>query len=84
MSLSLEDSTTYQLIFNRGYEAGKALAEARAVAREVVLLLGGQRFGEATEAIAAAIGAITDRERLRRIAVRLLTATSWDDLLATP
>jgi len=50
----------------------------------IVLLLGDKRFGPVPAAIETAIKAIADRERLERIAVRLLTATSWDDLLANP
>jgi hypothetical protein len=75
LSMTLEDSTTYQLLVNRGR------AEE---ARGMILLIGGQRFGAAPEAVAAAVRGIADRDRLQRLAGRLLDATDWDDLLATP
>jgi predicted transposase YdaD len=87
LSMTLEDSTTYQLIFNKGDKQGEArgLAQGRAAeAQRLLLSLGGQRFGAAAPAVEALVRAITDPERLQRITDRLLAATSWDDLLATP
>ncbi|MBA4067095.1 MAG: hypothetical protein C0501_25985 [Isosphaera sp.] len=75
LSMTLEDSTTYQLILDRGRAAE---------ARGLILMIGGQRFGTAPETVAAAVRGITDRERLERVAGRLLAAAGWDDLLATP
>jgi hypothetical protein len=76
--MTLEDSTTYQLILNKGLRQGEARGE-----QDVVLLVGGQRFGKATPEVEAAVRAITDRVRLERVAARLLSATDWNDLLAT-
>jgi hypothetical protein len=75
LSMTLEDSTTYQLILNKGEVRGE---------QSTVLLVGGQRFGAATPAIESTVRAITDRDRLERILARLLAATDWNDLLGTP
>jgi hypothetical protein len=86
LSMTLEDSTTYQMILNKGIKQGEALGETRGRAEEaqsLVLLLGGQRFGPAAPAVEAAVRAITDRQRLERMAARLLAAADWNDLLAT-
>ncbi len=42
----------------------------------------GIRFGRLSKATRAAIEAIDDLDRLERLSERLLTATSWADLLA--
>lgn len=88
LSMTLEDSTTYQLILNKG----AALGEARGItlgaieeARGLVLRLGRARFGPPPEGVVAALQGITDRERLELMAEKLLTAAGWSDLLgATP
>ena len=91
LSMTLEDSTTYQHLLARGRTEGRAegLAEGLAAGEQrgeqrAVLVFGGQRFGVASPAIEAAIRGITDRERLERIMARLSSASGWDDLLATP
>ncbi|MFO0823723.1 MAG: hypothetical protein U0792_11500 [Gemmataceae bacterium] len=87
LSMTLEDSTTYQLIFGRGEARGEVLGEARgrvAEAQALVLSLGAKRFGPAPAKFETALRAITDLERVERIANRLLDATDWNDLLATP
>jgi len=83
LSMTLEESTTYQLILNKGLTQGEA--RGRTVeAQSLVLTLGTQRFGSPAPPAEATLRAIADRERLERIAARLLTATDWNDLLATP
>jgi hypothetical protein len=53
-------------------------------ARAMILRLGRQRFKKgATRKQKTALEANTDLARLERIIDRLLTAASWDDLLAT-
>jgi predicted transposase YdaD len=99
MSLSrvLEDSTTYQWIIKQGLAKGEAAgfakgeAEGRAEgeaqeARKLLLRLGRKRFGEPSEAQAAALAGITDLDRLEPLADRVIDAdvASWDDLLSTP
>jgi predicted transposase YdaD len=84
--MTLEDSTTYQLILNKGLKQGEAVGEARgrvAEAQSLLLTLGAQRLGQPIPAIETAVRAICDRERLERMALRLSAATDWNDLLAT-
>ena len=86
LSMTLEDSTTYQLILQRGEAKGEARGEARGAAKEarrLISAMGGRKFG-ASAASEAALQEIADTERLERIAVRIFDATSWDDLLNTP
>jgi hypothetical protein len=53
--------------------------------RATILELGQQRFRKAaTRNQKAKVKALTDLAHLERIRDRLLTATSWTDLLATP
>lgn len=75
LSMTLEDSTTYQLILNRG--------EARG-AQALLLSAGARRFGAPDAATEATVRAIADRDRLDRLALRLSVATDWGDLLSTP
>jgi hypothetical protein len=74
LSMTLEDSTTYQLILNKG------VAQE---AQRLLLLMGGNRFGAAPEATEATLRGITDQARLERMAVRIFDATGWDDLVST-
>ncbi len=86
--MTLEDSTTYQLVLNKGAALGEARGEARGItlgaieeARGMVLRLGRLRFGPPPEGIVAAVQGVTDRERLELMAERLFTAAGWDDLI---
>jgi len=82
LSMTLEDSSTYQLLIKRGEKIGEA--RGRAVeAQSLVLLLGGQRFGAPPAGTEDTVRGIADRERLERIVSRILSATDWADLLAT-
>lgn len=83
LSMTLEDSTTYQMILNKGIKQGQARGEAMSL-QKTVLSLGKHRFGAVPAGVEAAIRSIQDRDRLERIAERLLDAADWDDLLATP
>lgn len=76
MSLSniLEDSTTYQWLIKQGRMKGY---------QDMLLAQGRQKFGPAGETTEAGIRGIADPDRLQRMGERLLTAVSWDDLLAT-
>jgi hypothetical protein len=70
----LEDSTTYQLLMGRGEARGR---------QNTVLAQGRKRFGPPAAQAEAALKAVTDLDRLGRIAERIFDANSWDDLLAT-
>ncbi len=53
--------------------------------RSAVLRLGRQRFGKAaSRKYKTQLNAVTDLTRLERIHDKILTASSWDDLLAMP
>ncbi|HEX4607000.1 MAG TPA: hypothetical protein VH092_02225 [Urbifossiella sp.] len=83
----MEDSPLYQEILLLGKTEGKAegRAEGKAEAdRQTLLLIGAQRFGAAPPGVAAAFEAVTDPTRLARLKGRVLAASGWDDLLATP
>lgn len=75
MSLTLEDSTTYQWILKKGEARGETRVRVNTILRQ-----GTKRFGEP----AATVAAITNVDRLDQLLERVLDATSWDDLLASP
>jgi hypothetical protein len=79
--MTLEDSTTYQLILQKGVAQGVAQGRVEE-AQSLVLRLGTKRFGSPVPTIATAIQTITDQDRLERMADRVLDAIGWDDLLA--
>jgi hypothetical protein len=68
----MEESTTYQGIIRRGKIQD---------ARETLLLQGETRWGAAPEAVRLRIDGLSDLQELRRLLVRVLSATSWGDLL---
>ena len=87
MSLTLEDSTTYQWILKKGHAQGVAEGVAQGAihaTQALVLRLGAKRFGRATESTEIAVRAITDTDRLQRMTERVIDATTWDEILATP
>ena len=51
---------------------------------KTVLRLGGRRFGQPSNEMAAAVAEITDVDRLERLTEQLLQAGSWQELLETP
>lgn len=51
--------------------------------RRTILRQGRQKFGPCDAATEAMLGAIEDVERLDRMADAVLTANSWQELLAT-
>ena len=82
LSMTLEDSTTYQWIFQQGEARGESQGQIHA-AHRLLLIQARQRFGE--EPVAEArLQQMTDPGRLERIAARILNAANWDDLLTTP
>lgn len=77
---NMRESTTYQAILKEGRDMGQ-IAEAR----RMLLMLGGNRFGDPNEATRAAVDAIQNVERLERITLRVYDAniSDWESLLAT-
>ena len=74
MSLTLEDSTTYQWILRKG--------EVQA-SRAALLTVGAARCGQPPSDVEAAVNSLTDLPRLRRMMQTAANATTWDDVLAT-
>ncbi len=87
----LKDSSFYQVILKEGreegrkegMETGERKGEIKG-ARRLLIHLGRARLGRLPKATRAAIEAIDDLERLERLSERLLTASSWSDLLSEP
>lgn len=92
---AMKESATYQAILAEGREQGLAqgkvvgmveglLAGQAAEARKLLLLVGSQHLGPPDEPTRAAINAMTSIDRLERLTERLLSVTSWDELLKQP
>jgi predicted transposase YdaD len=71
----MEESVTYQAIVAKGEEKGRA-----AEARNLILLLGGKRFGTPDPAILSRLNAVRSLRRLEQIAGRILEVETWDEL----
>jgi hypothetical protein len=69
----MEESSTYQLILERG--------EARAL-RETILRQGTKRFGPPSPAVSQTLQDITELDRLQALTDRLLDVSNWEALLA--
>jgi hypothetical protein len=70
--VSMKESVTYQAIIEEGEERE---------ARKMLLLMGRSCFGEPPPEVVAALDALTDVSRLEELGVRLLQASSWQELL---
>lgn len=81
LSMTLEDSTTYQWILEKGVAQGVAQGRSQE-ARRLLLAQGRRKFGFVQQA-ETVLQAIDDSERLERMAERIFDASNWDDLLAT-
>ncbi len=88
---TMKESSTYQAILAEGRTEGRiegrteGRIEGRIEALQKTLLrLGRQQFhNPPSEAVQAAIQAIQDEGRLERMTDRLLTVSSWQELLET-
>jgi hypothetical protein len=72
---AMKDSDTYLAILEEGEEIR---------AKKDILRLGQERFGRPDESTTAKLNGMNDLDRLDRVIGRLLSATSWQDLLDTP
>jgi hypothetical protein len=72
---AMQESDTYLMILDEGQEKG---------IRQVILVLGEDRFGPADESVKARLNDITDLNRLMRIARQTPKAASWQEILGTP
>jgi predicted transposase YdaD len=80
---AMRDSTVYQGILEEGRAEGRILGELTTL-RRTVRRQGEQRFGPLRPEHEAALNEIIDTARLDRLAIRVLIATDWNDLLSTP
>ncbi len=69
--------------FDEAIEEGEARGELKRSHR-LILRLGRKPFGDPDVATQARLTAITDLDRLERLAEAIFTANSWEELLATP
>jgi hypothetical protein len=69
---NMEESVLYQRIIRKGKAEG---------ARTMLLVLGRSRFGEPPPEAMAALDALTEVSQLEELGVRLLRASSWQELL---
>jgi predicted transposase YdaD len=74
----LRESSTYQMILEEGREEGRLEG-----ARHALIRIGTSKLGPPDPRMVAEIEAITDVDLLERLAVGVLTATSWDEVLAS-
>ncbi len=87
LSVTLEDSVTYQYILKKGLNQGIYQGVSQGKLREAedtIRRLGGKRFGPPSADAETRLTSVADYERLRRITDRILDAADWDDLLSTP
>lgn len=75
----MTESTAYDEAIEEGERRGEILGRVR-----VLLLQGRKQFGVPDAETESEVSSIRDLDRLERLADAILTAKSWDELLATP
>ncbi len=78
--MQMEESVTYQAIMERGRQSGRKEGAVTELQR-VLLLQGEAKFGKPNPTTTAAVHAISDIARLESLATRVISASSWDELL---
>jgi hypothetical protein len=79
----MHESSAFALYEEKGREEGRQEGRVEESHR-LLLRLGHTRFGKADDGSESALRAIRDLDRLERLADAVLTAQSWQELLATP
>ena len=89
VSIAMRESVTYQAILEEGRKEGEKTGEKRGWRKgrirelhRMILRLGRVRFGEVDESIQQQIEAIRDIERLEDLTERLVSVSTWDELMA--
>jgi hypothetical protein len=72
---AMRESVTYMAILEEGRVEGT---------RKLLLRMGRVRFGEPDATTQAALQAITDPEQLERLGERLLSVSTWQELMQAP
>jgi len=78
----MHESNAYDMILDEGRSEGRSEGLVEGEIR-LLLRLGRKRFGRPNPKIKAALAAIKDTDRLERLGDAILTAKSWNELLAT-
>ena len=78
---TMEESTVYQVILEKGEARGEARGEVRG-ARKALLAAAERRLGRPTKKTLTALEAIADPDRLARMAAALFDVKTWNQLLA--
>jgi predicted transposase YdaD len=81
----MKESSGYQIILEEGRAEGLALGRTEGrvqTLQQTLLRLGRQQCGAPSKAVQAALQAISDADRLERMADQLLRARTWQELLA--
>jgi hypothetical protein len=73
---NMKESVTYQAIL----EEGEAQGEAKE-ARKFLIMLGRNQYGEPSPEVLATLNSVADVTRLEELGVRLLKASSWEELV---
>ena len=71
----MHESDTYLAILDEGQEK---------CARDLVLIVGADRFGPPDDAVTTQLTAITDPDRLKRMVRQAAKAANWQEVLDTP
>lgn len=79
----MEESSTYQEIFQKGFAIGVRRAQMTIAMRNSVLIVGRKRFGEPSLADFEHLNSINELDRLNRIFDWILDAENWEDLILT-
>ncbi len=79
---SLRDSLTYQAILEEGREEGREEGQLQGE-RRALLRVGTARLGPPDDATRSQVEAVTDIDSLDRLTDRVLTVSSWGELLAS-
>jgi predicted transposase YdaD len=77
----MRDSLTYQAILEEGREEGREEGQVRGE-RRLLLRLGTARFGQPDAVAQSRLDTIADIVEIERLAERMLTVSSWSELLA--
>jgi hypothetical protein len=77
----MQESSTYQAILAEGEQRGRVSGHLEGE-RHLLIRQGTAKFGTPNILMRDQLEAITDAEELADLGVRLLTVTSWEDLLA--
>jgi hypothetical protein len=75
----MHESTAFDYYVEEGVKKGMIQGQQRQL-----LSVGRKLLGEPDDATSEALQAIQDEDRLERLALTMLTATSWQELLGTP